>query len=132
MKVACKPMMGSGCKAAISGPSKYFLTMDFAPSAPTSMLPVILEPSSKVAVTLGSPLWVLLEMVLSFLSYYSRHLVSKLPMQLDIRSQKEGIRPERLFPSANRALNFDLLNRYTFGVGTRKSSSAVFPFMSRR
>lgn len=56
MDVARKVMMGSGCKAAISGPSRYFLTMDFEPSAPTSRWPVALEPSSKVAVALGSPL----------------------------------------------------------------------------
>ena len=54
--MARKPMMGSGCRAAISGPSRYFLTLDFEPSAATSRSPVALEPSSKVAVTLGSPL----------------------------------------------------------------------------
>ncbi len=49
-------MIGSGCNAAFSGPSRYSRTFDFAPSAPTSRLPVAVEPSSKVAVTVGLPL----------------------------------------------------------------------------
>ena len=59
-------MIGSGCKAAISGPSRYFLTMDFEPSAPTSRVPDTSEPSSKVALTLVSSF----SMVLSLLPYY--------------------------------------------------------------
>lgn len=70
--------------------------MDFETSAPTTRLPTALEPSSKVAVTLGSPLCVLLDKVLSLLPYYSRHFVSKLRLQYDIDLEERGIRSEHL------------------------------------
>lgn len=50
------PRLEAVARPRSPGPSRHFLTMDFAPSAPTSRLPVALEPSSKVAVTFGSPL----------------------------------------------------------------------------
>lgn len=105
--------------------------MDFAPSAPTSRLPVALEPSSEVAVTFGSPPRVLSDKALSLLPYCSKHLVGNVHLKFDIDILKRGYQTRIPIPSANRVRNLDLLNRYTFGVDTRESSSAVVPFIRR-